>query len=127
VSAGSQRRLCVPEFRGTTTIASLSPRSESTDGEILAKPGDTVGFMSIGVGIFLFVVGAVLTFALNVELGWINLDLVGYLMMGAGIVVVIIGLVLLMRRRQSITTERSGMNAAGERVTQRASETDPLA
>ena len=61
------------------------------------------------------------------ELGWINLDLVGYLMMGAGIVVVIIGLVLLMRRRQSITTERSGINAAGETVTQRASETDPLA
>jgi hypothetical protein len=83
--------------------------------------------MSIGVGIFLFVVGAILTFALNVELGWLNLDLVGYLMMGAGIVVVIIGLVLLMRRRQSITTERSGVNAAGERVTQRASETDPLA
>ncbi len=91
------------------------------------EPGDTVGLMSIGVGIFLFVVGAILTFALNVELGWINLDLVGYLMMGAGIVVVIIGLVLLMRRRQAITTERSGVNAAGERVTQRASETDPLA
>jgi hypothetical protein len=127
VSAGSQRALCVPEFRGTTTIASLPSRPESAVGDILAKPGDTVGFMSIGVGIFLFVVGAVLTFALNVELGWINLDLVGYLMMGAGIVVVIIGLVLLMRRRQSITTERSGINAAGEKVTQRASETDPLA
>ena len=47
-------------------------------------------------------------------------------MMGAGIVVVIIGLVLLMRRRQSVTTQREGINAAGERVTQRATETDPL-
>jgi hypothetical protein len=127
VPAGSQRGLCVPEFRGTTTVASLPSWPQTAVGEILAKPGDTVGIMSIGVGIFLFVVGAILTFALNVELGWINLDLVGYLMMGAGVVVVIIGLVLLMRRRQSVTTERSGVNAAGERVTQRASETDPLA
>ncbi len=74
--------------------------------------------MSIGVGIFLFVVGAVLTFALNVELGWINLDLVGYLFMGAGIVVVIIGLVLLMRRRQLGHHRAHGRRrASGERVT----------
>jgi hypothetical protein len=127
VSGGSQRGLANPESQATAPVASLPSRRHAADGEILAEPGDTVCSMSIGVGIFLFVVGAVLTFALNVELGWINLDLVGYLMMGAGIVVVIIGLVLLMRRRQSITTERSGINAAGEKVTQRASETDPLA
>ena len=84
--------------------------------------------MSIGVGIFLFVVGAVLTFALNVELGWINLDLVGYLLMGAGIVVVIIGLVLLMRRRSRSSTERSArrrQRASASR--ERATKTDPLA
>ncbi len=84
--------------------------------------------MSIGVGIFLFVVGAVLTFALNVELGWVNLDLVGYLMMGAGIVVVIIGLVMMMRRRTSLVTERHAVDSStGERVTERATKTDPLA
>jgi O-antigen ligase len=84
--------------------------------------------MSIGVGIFLFVVGAVLTFALNVELGWIDLDLVGYLFMGAGIVVVIIGLIMLMRRRTSVVTERSAVDStSGERVTERATKTDPLA
>ena len=84
--------------------------------------------MSIGVGIFLFVVGAVLTFALNVSLDWINLDLVGYLFMGAGIVVVIIGLIMLMRRRSSVVTEHTNVDAAsGERITERASKTDPLA
>ena len=84
--------------------------------------------MSIGVGIFLFVVGAVLTFALNVSLDWIDLDLVGYLFMGAGIVVVIIGLIMLMRRRSSVVTERSAVDSAsGERVTERASKIDPLA
>ncbi|RWZ51011.1 hypothetical protein ELQ90_09435 [Labedella phragmitis] len=84
--------------------------------------------MSIGLGIFLFVVGAILTFALNVTLDWIDLDLVGYLLMGAGAVVTIIGIALLARRRQTVTTERSGVDpVANERVTRRSTESDPLA
>jgi hypothetical protein len=83
--------------------------------------------MSIGLGIFLFIVGAILTFALNVQLDWIDLDLVGYLLMGAGVIVTIIGVALLVRRRQSITTVRSDVDpATGTRVDQRATETDPL-
>ena len=35
--------------------------------------------MSIGTGIVLFVIGAILAFAVNVEVEWINLDLVGYI------------------------------------------------
>lgn len=62
--------------------------------------------MSIGVGIFLFVVGAILAFALNVDVGWVNLDLAGYIFMGAGAVVAVIGTVLLARRRTSVVTER---------------------
>ncbi|RQP11568.1 MAG: hypothetical protein EAS51_05495 [Microbacteriaceae bacterium] len=83
--------------------------------------------MSIGLGIFLFVVGAIFTFALNVQTDVIDLDLVGYLLMGAGVIVTLIGLVLLMRKRQSITTVRSDVDpATGTRVDQRATETDPL-
>jgi len=83
--------------------------------------------MSIGLGIFLFVVGAILTFALNVQTDVINLDLVGYLLMGAGVIVTIIGLALLMKKRQSVTTVRSDVDpASGTRVSQRATETDPL-
>jgi len=83
--------------------------------------------MSIGTGIVLFVIGAVLTFALNIEVDWINLDLVGYLLMGAGLIVFIIGLVLVARKRQSVTTQRTAVDpASGESVTRRSSESDPL-
>lgn len=75
--------------------------------------------MSIGTGIVLFVIGAVLTFALNIQLDWINLHLVGALLMGAGLVVFIIGLVLTLRKRQSVTTVRSGVDASGQSVAER--------
>ena len=76
----------------------------------------------------MFVVGAVLTFALNVSVDWINLDLVGYLFMGAGIVVVIIGLIMVMRRRTSVVTEHTAVDAtSGESITERATKVDPLA
>ncbi len=83
--------------------------------------------MSIGLGIFLFVVGAILTFALNLESEFINIDLVGYILMGAGLVTVIIGIALLARRRQSVSTTRSAVDpASGERVTQKSTDSDPL-
>ncbi|MCS0500283.1 DUF6458 family protein [Protaetiibacter mangrovi] len=83
--------------------------------------------MSIGLGIFLFVVGAILTFALNVQADWIDLDLVGYLLMGAGVIVAIIGIVLMVRKRQSVTTVRTSVDPeTGSRVDQRATESDPL-
>ncbi|MFC0681316.1 DUF6458 family protein [Lysobacter korlensis] len=83
--------------------------------------------MSIGLGIFLFVVGAILTFALNLESEYVNIDLVGYILMGAGLVTVIIGIALLARRRQSVSTTRSAVDpASGERVTQRSTDSDPL-
>ena len=83
--------------------------------------------MSIGVGIFLFVVGAVLRFALRVQLSWINLELVGDLLMGAGVVVVIIGIVLLVRKRSSVTTVRTAVDPnSGENVASRETKVDPL-
>jgi membrane-bound ClpP family serine protease len=81
--------------------------------------------MSIGGGIALIVIGAILAFALNFQLEWIDLDLVGYILMGAGVVILILGLVLLMRRRQSVSTTRSVVDpASGEQVTRRTSERD---
>ena len=62
--------------------------------------------MSIGTGIALFVIGAILTFAVNVEVEWANLDLIGYILMGAGAVVFVIGLILLAsRRRRDVSAE----------------------
>ncbi|PJJ55587.1 DUF6458 family protein [Compostimonas suwonensis] len=85
--------------------------------------------MGIGTGIALIVIGAILVFALDVDLGWIDLDTVGYILMAAGLVVAIISLVLLTRRRQTIATSRSAVDpASGETVTRRTTESDdPLA
>lgn len=81
--------------------------------------------MSIGTGIVLFVIGAVLAFAVNVQVEAINLQLVGYLLMGAGVLVFIIGLVLMMRKRQSVTTVHTGVDADGGSVQQRRTSTTP--
>ena len=81
--------------------------------------------MSIGTGIVLFVIGAILTFAVNLEAEVVNLDLIGYIMMGAGLVVFVIGLVLMMRKRQSVTTVRSGVDADGVGVTERRTAVSP--
>lgn len=68
--------------------------------------------MSIGLGIFLFVVGAILAFALNLPgVTWINLDIVGWLLMGAGVVIVIIGIILITRKRTSSVTTSSRYDA----------------
>lgn len=80
--------------------------------------------MSIGAGILLFVIGAILTFALNIQVDWVNLDLVGYILMGAGVVIVLVGIVLLLRRRRSDVVTRSAVDpVAGERVTRRSTST----
>jgi hypothetical protein len=82
--------------------------------------------MSIGVGIFLFVVGAILRFALRVQATWIDLQLVGDLLMGAGVVVVIIGIVLLVRKRSSVTTVHTSVDpASGDSVASRETRVDP--
>lgn len=83
--------------------------------------------MSIGAGIALFVIGAILAFAVNVQVEWVNLDLIGYILMGAGAVVFIIGLVLMVRRRSTDTVTRTSVDpAAGERVTRSSTRSDDV-
>jgi membrane-bound ClpP family serine protease len=85
--------------------------------------------MGIGTGIALFVIGAILAFAVNVDLGGvIDLALIGYILMGAGVVVFLISLVLMLRRRQSTATTRTAVDpASGEQVTRSTRDTnDPL-
>ena len=83
--------------------------------------------MGIGTGIFLFDVGAILTFALNFQVDWINLDLVGYILMGAGVVVFVISLIFVLRRRSTVSTTRTGVDPSGtERITERETRGDGL-
>lgn len=60
--------------------------------------------MTVGTGILLFVIGAILAFAVHVELEAVNINMIGYILMGAGVVVAIIGLILFALRRGRGTT-----------------------
>jgi Domain of unknown function (DUF6458) len=82
--------------------------------------------MSIGAGLFLFAIGAILAFAVNVEVEWVNLDMIGYILMGAGAVVFLVGIILMARRRQSETVTHTSVDPSGqERVSrQNTSSTD---
>jgi len=71
--------------------------------------------MGIGVGIFLIVVGAIMTFALDTTLAGINLDVVGWILMLAGVA----GLVLFFyfwhrSRGPAVVTQRRGYNDVGQ-------------
>ena len=83
--------------------------------------------MSIGTGIFLMALGAILSFAVAPTLGAgvIDLVLVGYILIGAGAVVTIIGLALLMKKRKTSTTIVEGRDpASNQRVTQQETATN---
>jgi hypothetical protein len=83
--------------------------------------------MSLGLGIFLFVVGAILVWALNFSVDWIDLDLVGYILMGAGVVIIILGIVLMTRKRSSVSTTRSAVDPVnGESVTRQERSVDDI-
>jgi len=41
--------------------------------------------MGIGASVFLIAVGAILTFALDVSVGFLDLDVVGWILMAAGV------------------------------------------
>ncbi|WP_285042811.1 DUF6458 family protein [Plantibacter sp. LMC-P-059a] len=77
--------------------------------------------MGIGTGIALVVIGAILAFAVNVDVPAVDLTLIGYILMAAGAVVFLISLILVLRHRQVSSTTRSAVDPnSGERVTRRS-------
>jgi len=83
--------------------------------------------MSIGLGIFLLVVGAILVWAIDFTVTGINLQLVGYILLAAGGFVVFLGLILMLRGRNSTTTTRTIADPVnGEQVTRRENTVDDL-
>ncbi|WP_298886757.1 DUF6458 family protein [uncultured Serinicoccus sp.] len=60
--------------------------------------------MGIGLGIFLLVVGAVLTFAIQTAVEGVNLVMIGYILMAAGVLSLLLGLV--MNTQRTNTTHR---------------------
>lgn len=81
--------------------------------------------MSLGAGIFLFAVGAILAFAVNIDVPGIDIAIVGYILMAAGLIGIILGVVLITRKRQSVSTTRSGTDpVSGQSVQQSVRSTD---
>jgi hypothetical protein len=83
--------------------------------------------MGIGAAIFLIAVGAILTFALEVEVGFLDLDVVGVILMLAGVAGLIFAVFIWgPRRRASLTTRQvdsPAMDRPVERTVERT-ETD---
>lgn len=63
--------------------------------------------MTIGGGVFLVAVGAILAFAVNFQLAGIDIHIVGWILMVAGVFGIITGLYLMNRgRRTDLVEER---------------------
>jgi len=76
--------------------------------------------MSLGTGIVLFVIGAILAFALNVQVPWADLHMIGYILMGAGVVAFLVGIVLMARRRRTDVITRTDGTVDGGNVSRRS-------
>lgn len=75
--------------------------------------------MSLGAGIFLLALGAILSFAVQDSLSFMDLTMVGYILMAAGALGVILGVVLMGRKRSAVSTTRSSVDpVSGEGVVQ---------
>jgi len=83
--------------------------------------------MGIGSGIFLFVVGAIIAFALNFTVSSLNMNLIGYLLMGAGVLIFLISLVAVFKKRSSTVTTRTAVNPdLSEKVIEHETKSDTL-
>jgi len=72
--------------------------------------------MGIGVGIFLIVVGAVLTFAVDATVEGLNLDMVGWILMLAGVAGLIFFVYFWHRRRtpRAVVTDHRSYDDTGQ-------------
>jgi hypothetical protein len=60
--------------------------------------------VGIGTSIFLIAVGAILTFALNVSVGGVDLDVVGWILIAAGVLGLVLTTMIWNNRRRSVVT-----------------------
>lgn len=77
--------------------------------------------MGIGGSILLIVIGAILTFALHLRVGFVDLSMVGWIMMAAGLLGLIITTYIWSSRRRTVVTDRP----AGYRRVEERTDVDP--
>jgi membrane protein implicated in regulation of membrane protease activity len=79
--------------------------------------------MTMGTGVVLFVIGAILAFAVRVQSAFFSLNTAGDILMVAGVVVFLIGLVLAFRGRRSTVTTTAAAPADGFATTRSTTRT----
>ena len=62
--------------------------------------------MGIGASIFLIAVGAIIAFALEARVGWLDLDVVGWVLMLAGLFGLLLSFGLFSRTRRTVVAGR---------------------
>ncbi|HET9021029.1 MAG TPA: DUF6458 family protein [Ornithinibacter sp.] len=74
--------------------------------------------MYIGLGIVLIVIGAILAFALNIDIPGVGDDTLGYILMAAGLLAIILSFAFSRRRPAGYTTTRESQvdPVSGSRV-----------
>jgi hypothetical protein len=77
--------------------------------------------MGIGGSVALLALGAILTFALDVQVGWLDLDVVGWILMAAGAIGLILTMTVWNRRTRPAGTV-TGEPVAEEPVEYRREE-----
>ncbi|WP_168582489.1 DUF6458 family protein [Gephyromycinifex aptenodytis] len=55
--------------------------------------------MSVGLGIFLIALGAILSFAVSDALPGVNLQMIGWILMAAGLATTVISVIMMSQRR----------------------------
>jgi len=60
--------------------------------------------MGIGVSVFLIALGAILTFALDLQVGFLDIDVVGWILMVAGVIGLVVTMIIWGGRRRSVVT-----------------------
>jgi hypothetical protein len=71
--------------------------------------------MGIGASLFLIAIGAILTFALNLQLGGVDLDVVGWILMIVGVLGLVITMVIWGGRRRVVTAAPAQYTRVEER------------
>jgi hypothetical protein len=76
--------------------------------------------MGIGLGVFLIVAGAVLSFGVKASISGLDLVTIGYILIGGGVLVILLSLLVFMPRTRrarstAVTTDSLGRQAVTER------------
>jgi len=72
--------------------------------------------MGIGVSVFMIALGAILTFALDLQVGFLDIDVVGWILMVVGAIGLIVTMIIWGgRRRDVVTTEPTEYRRVEER------------